>query len=296
MSERVPPPARNRRRTPAASLWPLKAWAKNTCRCPSASGSSGSSLMPTTTTSSGASTQLPVGASTAPASTYAAGSKARCGDSSTVTRNPASTSRATSDGTTGARRSVGRTSALTQRCVAAREGSVNPYALADRGDPALADGQSAPAVLVVVHPDQRAVADDHVLVGDDVAHHGALADPDVVEEDRALHAGGVLHVDVEPEDRGVHRGAGDDRAGSHDGVTHGRAGHELRAGQLVVRGEDRPPVVVEDEDRQRRHQVQVRLVVAVDRPHVPPVVPVTLARAGHRVALEVVDRDRKSVV
>src|SRR3712207_4241412 len=175
MSERVPPPARNRRRTPAATLWPLKAWAKNTCRCRSASGSSGSSLIPTTTTSSGASTQLPVAASTAPASTYAAGSKARCADSSTVTRNPASTSRTTSDGTTGARRSVGRTSARIQRCVPAREGSVNPYALADGGDSALADGQPAPAVLVVVDPHQGAVGDDDVLVGDHVAHHGAVA-------------------------------------------------------------------------------------------------------------------------
>jgi len=46
---------------------------------------------------------------------YASGSKTRGADLSTVTRNPVATSRPTSDGTSGARRSVERTSARTQR-------------------------------------------------------------------------------------------------------------------------------------------------------------------------------------
>src|SRR4051794_11358403 len=115
--------------------------------------------MPTTTTSSGASTQLPVGATAAPDSAYASRSKTRCADSSTVTRNPALTSRRTSSGTTGARRSVGRTSARTHRCVGARPGSANRDALADDRDAALADGQSAPPVLVVVDTHQGALGD-----------------------------------------------------------------------------------------------------------------------------------------
>ena len=54
-------------------------------------------------------------------------------------------------------------------------------------------------------------------------------------------------------------------------------------------GVDRPLVVVEVEDRVRRDEVHVGLVVGVERAHVAPVAAVALAGAGHHVVREVVD-------
>ena len=48
-------------------------------------------------------------------------------------------------------------------------------------------------------------------------------------------------------------------------------------------------VVVEVEDRQRHHDVHVRVVVGPHRPDVAPVAAVAVGRAGHLVVLEVVD-------
>src|SRR4051794_9159844 len=134
-------------------------------------------------------------------------------------------------------------------------------ALADHGDAALADGEAAAPVLVVVDTDQGAVGHDDVLVDDRVADHGTAADGHVVEEDAALHGCAVEHHGVGADHRAVHAGTGDDRPGADDRVAHARTGDELRAGQLRVRGEDRPLGVVEVEDRQRRDQVEVGLVV-----------------------------------
>src|SRR3954451_17551558 len=65
--------------------------------------------------------------------------------------------------------------------------------------------------------------------------------------------------------------------------------HELRRRQRRGVGEDRPLPVVEDEHRRHRHEVHVRVVVAVDRADIAPVATVALRRARHLVGGEVVD-------
>src|SRR5512143_441116 len=80
------------------------------CRWRSATGSSGSSLIPRTKASWGASVQVPSATMDAPAAAYSSMPKMRWGDSSTVTSKPASSNSGTSAGTTGARRSVPRDS------------------------------------------------------------------------------------------------------------------------------------------------------------------------------------------
>src|SRR5215213_3420328 len=148
--------------------------------------------MPRTKASAGASTQLPAAVVRAPASAYSSTSKARVAASSTVTSNPTSTSRRTSAGTTGARRSVSRASARIHRRVGcmpglfAGRGSADPLTLADHRHAAVADGEAAAAVVVVVDPDQAAVRHHDVLVDDRVAHDCAPPDLHVVEQDRAL--------------------------------------------------------------------------------------------------------------
>src|SRR6476661_515297 len=196
------------------------------CRWCSSDGSSGSSLMPSTNASSGASTHDPVAAVSAPASAYSSRGKTRWGESSTVTRRPEVTRRWTSAGTTGARRSVERASWRTQTCgdrdelvgigpLSVRRGAcpksaLDHVALADDGDATLGDAEAAPQVLLVVDPDEAAVGDHDVLVDDRVAHDRALADLDVVEQDAAEHGRVVGDVAVDADDAGVDRGSGHD--------------------------------------------------------------------------------------
>ena len=61
-----------------------------------------------------------------------------------------------------------------------------------------------------------------------------------------------------------------------------RVVHELGRRQRVVRGVDRPVVVVEVEDRVDGDQVHVRVVERVQRPDVAPVVPVALGASRAR--------------
>ena len=65
--------------------------------------------------------------------------------------------------------------------------------------------------------------------------------------------------------------------------------HELGRRLRGHLGHDRPPVVVQVEQRMHRAQVHVRVEIGIDRPELPPVAPVARAGPGDLVLPEVVD-------
>ena len=170
---------------------------------------------------------------------------------------------------------------------------LHDVALADHDDAAVRHGEAL-RVGLEVDADLRPGVDVDVLVDDRALDDRAAADL------HARHQHGVLDrrvgVDVHAgrEHRAAHLAAGDDHAGAHhrvQRVAHALlvGEHELRRGQRLLPGEDRPLAVVEVEHRVDRDQVHVRLPERVERPDVAPVAAVARRRARHLVLGEVVD-------
>ena len=138
-----------------------------------------------------------------------------------------------------------------------------------------------------------ALGDDDVLIQDRVPDHGMPADPGVVQQHRSLDRGPAVDPDAGAQHGLADQAAGDDDAVADQAVDRPAGSvavvmHELgrRLGRHA--GQDRPPVVVQIEDRVHGAQVHVRVEIGVERPDVAPVARVPLGRSRHIVLQEVV--------
>jgi hypothetical protein len=147
-----------------------------------------------------------------------------------------------------------------------------------------------PGILRPVEPDAHAVGDLAAFIDDGAANLAAGADEHVRQDDGALDGRALFHAHVGEEERLAHERAGDDAAAGDHGIDGHAAPtllieHEFGRRLVQLVGPDGPVLVVDVELRPDMHQLEVGLVIRVQRADVAPV--------ALRASLDVLERVRE---
>ncbi len=143
-------------------------------------------------------------------------------------------------------------------------------------DDAFLGDEEPPGIVRSVEPDAHAVRNLAALIDDGPADLTAAADERVRQDDRALDRRALFHPHVGEEQRLAHHRAGDDAAAGDHRVDGHAAPPFLIEDELGRRlmhliGPDGPVLVVDVELGPDVHQLEIRLVVGVQRTDVAPV-------------------------
>ncbi|CCC96390.1 protein of unknown function [Azospirillum baldaniorum] len=154
-------------------------------------------------------------------------------------------------------------------------GQAVDHVLGDQADAALAAVEALGVQLRVLADDQP-LGDHHAAVDHHLGQAAVAADVDVRQDHGLMQLAEGVDAHLAEQQRILHQRAGDDAAARHQAVHRHAAPvlvveDELRRGQLLLVGEDRPLAVVHVELRRDVAEVEVGLPIGVDGADVAPV-------------------------